>query len=145
MKKPESKLFERLAYGMRSYFIDMHRIENSMELGTPDMHYTSMNNEGWAELKYIKELPKRNDTTIKIPFRPGQYAWLRDRYNLNHQTYNWLILQIDDMLFMFLNESIKEEYTRKQLLAYAYCQYLMKDLDNKVIFQCLNGKFGLDK
>lgn len=117
MKKPESKLYEKLVKLFEAYPIIFHRIENDAELGTPDLHYTTENNEGWVELKVIKSMPKKKETGIKIPFRPGQYSWLRNRYWLNKNTSNWLVIQVEDMFFAFKNKGIKETYTRSELLS----------------------------
>lgn len=65
------KLKEKLPY------TKIQRIENSLDIGTPDMFFCNKVHSGWIEAKQFK-LPVRDTTPVQIPFRQGQYNWLRD-------------------------------------------------------------------
>lgn len=116
MTGPEAKVFAKIKNALHPCPISLKRVENSMDTGTPDVYFTAVSNEGWIELKQIKSFPKRESTPIKIPFRPGQYAWLMSRYHMNPSTSGYLLIQIEDVLFLFKNEQIQEVYTREELL-----------------------------
>lgn len=55
------------------------RIENSAEIGTPDLYYRHKCGSGWIELKFVHK-PKEG-STVTVNFRPGQLQWiLRETY-----------------------------------------------------------------
>jgi hypothetical protein len=139
MNKPESNLYARLSRALVACPIELKRVENSMDTGTPDVFYTSKNNEGWIELKYIKKFPVRLNTTIKVPFRAGQYAWVKRRLRLNNKTTNVLVIQIENTLFVFKDHSIQEEYTRKELVGLCSYQHDMTQIKGTPIFKELDS------
>ena len=134
MNKPEAGVYAKVNKSLKPCPIKLKRVENSMDTGTPDVYYYSANNEGWIEFKYIKSFPKRIDTLITIPFRPGQYAWLISRYNLNNSTSGFLLIQIEDVIFLFKNSLIQEKYTRAELLD--RCDFMI-NIKSKGLSTCL--------
>ncbi len=56
--------------------LDAVFVENVMRAGTPDINYV----EGWLELKWLNEWPKRAETVVKLPkFTPQQRIFLINR------------------------------------------------------------------
>ena len=55
------------------------RIENMVGAGIPDVTYCCKGTDGWLELKYMKNWPKRESTLIKVGLEDSQYAWMRRR------------------------------------------------------------------
>lgn len=52
-------------------------VENSAYPGTPDVNYV----EGWIELKWLPEWPKRETTPVRIPhFTQQQRVWIMKRH-----------------------------------------------------------------
>lgn len=67
----ESQMWEAL----RPILAPVHpvRVENRVESGTPDVNYL----DGWIELKYIKNWPKKPEDPVRIAhFTPQQRTWL---------------------------------------------------------------------
>jgi hypothetical protein len=57
--------------------LDACSVENPACPGTPDVQHI----DGWLELKFKEEWPKRPDTTVRIEhFSPQQRVWLLRRY-----------------------------------------------------------------
>lgn len=55
----------------------LHRIENSIDEGTPDVYYCIDGDQGWIELKQIKKWPTYENTPVKIKhFTIAQRQWL---------------------------------------------------------------------
>lgn len=54
---------------------DMHRIENKLGAGMPDVFYMHRFLTGWMELKYEAAMPSR------IDYRPGQALWLSNYWS----------------------------------------------------------------
>jgi len=87
--------------------IEIQRVENELDLGTPDLYFSHFTTCGWIELKQFK-LPKREKTEITIPFRPGQYGWIR-RFS-RAGTRVILICYTNNGVFAFEGERIKTVY-----------------------------------
>lgn len=62
----------------------LHRIENVIELGTPDVAYCLHRGDkigisGWIELKYALEWPKRKNTIFKFKhYTTDQADWIEE-------------------------------------------------------------------
>lgn len=71
-------------------------VENVMRAGCCDINYI----EGWLELKWLAEWPKRPETIVKFPkFRPAQRVFLLNRSRLGGRAHlllrvgkEWLLL-----------------------------------------------------
>lgn len=116
MRKDETVMGHRLKNKLKRHPIEIKRMENEVDAGTPDAYYYTPFNEGWIEHKIIKSLPVKESTKIKIPFRPGQYGWLMERFSKCPGSVGFLVVQIMNTLYIFKNEGIKEEYTREELI-----------------------------
>lgn len=95
------------------------RVENEVNLGTPDIYFACKNGCGWIEAKSIP-VPSRINTKIKVPFRGGQYAWLVD--NFKHGGRSILAMLYDGKIRFAEGELIKLEYTQKEILALPYLE-----------------------
>lgn len=68
-------MWAALRVPMQAERLDPVRIENALELGTPDVNYTL----GWCELKYVDAWPKRGGPLKIRHYTPQQRAWLLRR------------------------------------------------------------------
>ena len=58
----------------------IERVENMVNVGTPDVNYVLDGCEGWVELKCIPAWPVRSDTLVRVPhYTPEQRIWHRER------------------------------------------------------------------
>jgi len=138
--RPETAVYRSIKNRLMKYMIKLVRIENSAGIAIPDVYFYTPESEGWIEFKYIKQMPARASTTIKIPFRPGQQAWLLDRYNSNPSTLGFLLLAIGNKVFLFKNNAIKEEYTKDELYSMStVAKYLSDQSATLVLYQALLG------
>lgn len=70
----EAILSKRVVQAIRK--LDPVPVDNPRKPGTPDVNYI----EGWVELKYLADWPKRAKTLVKFPkFYPQQRVWLVKR------------------------------------------------------------------
>ena len=77
----ESEIYQFLKNGFQFMPIIMQRIEShGTGLGIPDIAFNSKDNCGWIEDKKIDRLPT---IRFKIPFREGQYAWIKRWRRIN--------------------------------------------------------------
>ncbi len=96
----------------------MQRIESgSTGIGIPDFYFKTTKEEGWIELKEIKGNVSR-EAIIRIPYRPGQYNWLRNYTQLNGNAI--LICSIDKAWYCFKGDYIQETYIYEDL--HTFCQ-----------------------
>ena len=81
------------------------RIENAFYKGVPDVNFLIRGIEGWLELKFLKEFPKKENTTVNIPhFTQEQKLWHKERWE-NHGL-TAMLLQVDDYYFLFVSDKI---------------------------------------
>ncbi len=72
-------------------------MENSAGAGTPDLYYCYKGQSGWIELKYIKELPKKD--TFKIPhYTLMQHMWLVNNRMAGSKSH--LFIRIKDTYYL---------------------------------------------
>lgn len=59
------------------------KINDNYAGGVPDAYYSGNKNDLWLEYKYLKTIPKRNDTVIDFTkmLSPLQQKWLKERHN----------------------------------------------------------------
>ena len=81
--------------------------------GIPDVYYRSTYYEGWIELKQLQQ----RKTHWKVPFQPGQFAWLQRYHVLNG--HSSLVATIDEEWFLFSGADIKEQYPEENLIFFA--------------------------
>jgi hypothetical protein len=117
--RPETKLYRQMRDILKPYVINLCRVENSVDVGTPDVYFYTPVSEGWIELKQIPEYPKKMDTEIQIPWRPGQLSWIKRRMSMNENTNVYLYVVVQGDLHLFRNKNIQYTYTRRELLSKA--------------------------
>ena len=71
-------IHDRLKRVDRSIYV--WKINDNYQGGVADAYYSG-DRDCWIEYKYLKSLPKRSDTLIKIDLSPLQQEWLRERHN----------------------------------------------------------------
>lgn len=110
-------------------------VENTAaRAGTPDVNYA----EGWIELKWLRQWPKRATTVVRLPhFRLVQRRWLRDRWRVGGAA--WLLLQCRREWLLFDGQTAHDhvgQVTLKELraLARARWEYGLRDRE---LIECL--------
>lgn len=83
------------------------RVENLIDLGTPDVAYTLRRLpvlpavSGWLELKYISALPKRSNTPVRVGHLTlDQVNWIESEHAAGGRA--WLLLQAG-LVYMLLS------------------------------------------
>lgn len=114
MAGPESKFYDELKSPLSEYFLQ--RVENTVDLGTPDVFFARRAvipgwPQGWIELK-VMTLPLRKTTRITIPFRPGQYGWLRKATKAG--VLALLLIKSNHGVHAFRGEDIQLQYTNDE-------------------------------
>ena len=74
------------------------RIESSAGNGVPDVTLGLPGKTIWIELKYTKEWPKRDTTKVKLPLRPEQKHWIKQRGMISGNV--WVMWRIEDEFFL---------------------------------------------
>lgn len=102
----EKDIYAKMKTKCKKNKISLQRFE---AYSIPDIFYcTSMSRMGWIELKVIKRFPKKSDY-VTVPFRPGQYAWIKNFLNYSDQVF--LFLYIENSLFIFQGTDIRQTYS----------------------------------
>ena len=95
----ERNLWRYLQRNLRDKGLFM-RIENPFYEGVPDVNYLINGIEGWIELKFLKQFPKKELTPIKLPhYTTAQKIWHKIRHENKGNTA--IILQVDNYYFIF--------------------------------------------
>jgi hypothetical protein len=63
------------------------KINDNFRGGVPDAYYSGSGGDIWIEYKYVKRLPKREDTQIIPQLRPQQIKWLNTEHNYGRNVY----------------------------------------------------------
>jgi len=111
----ESNLWRYFQRNMKSKGV-IQRVENAFYKGMPDVNYLIEGKEGWIELKYSKEYPKKETTSVRLHhFTKEQRIWHRDRLIKKGRTN--ILWQIEKDYYLFCNENIAliGTLTRKQM------------------------------
>ena len=128
--KPEHKYWNKYIEPRMRTAWDAQRHEDKISLGIPDVSFgiCSSNFEkinGWIELKYVKEYPKRETTPVKLPhFTPFQRNWLKKRQRYGGNC--WLLFGVHDDNFIFegnQTDGVGKTYTKKHLYANCFGYY----------------------
>ena len=94
MRKPESIFWSRIKHLFEG--LDPIRIEAETPLGVPDVNYK----DGWVELKYVKEWPKRESTPLRLRhFTPEQRSFLSQREKSGGHAF--LLLGVGEQVLLF--------------------------------------------
>jgi hypothetical protein len=104
----EKDMYRQLKYKLDDHIL-LQRIESHLTgLGIPDVYFKTMYNEGWIEFKEVKPPPSFYKKIIKIPFRPGQFGWIKHYVSLNGNMI--LACTVDKTWYCFKGHLIKQEY-----------------------------------
>ena len=93
----ESDLWKYVKGGMMGRW-HASRIESSAGNGIPDVDFGMAGINGKIELKYIPEWPKRPTTLVKLPLRPDQKIWIKNRGVIAGNV--WALIRIKDDFFL---------------------------------------------
>jgi hypothetical protein len=88
--------------------IKMHRVENRVSSGMPDVHYVSNKGSGWIELKYVSEFPRKGK--MKIGIRKAQKFWHRAYYN--HGGKSWILIRVGRRGIILVNGNKSDEISQ---------------------------------
>jgi hypothetical protein len=112
--------------------LDAIAVENPACPGTQDVNFA----EGWVELKWLREWPKRADTIVEIDhFTPQQRIRQMRRSRAKGNT--WLLLQVRQEWLLFDGEVARlhvGKATRAQLIELAH-RYWPAGLDDDELEQ----------
>jgi len=114
----------------------MTRIENGVELGTPDTNGRVFGIDFWLELKHVHEWPKRKTTPVRLNhFTAEQRQWLLQR-GLAGGTCG-VLLQVKNEYFAFnwFKSQRLSTLTRDELMAAACWHQHVLDLS---FLQCIS-------
>ena len=97
---------------VKPFGIDPVSVENSVGPGTPDLNYL----DGWLELKWARDWPKRDSTPLRMPhFTIQQRRWLARRQRAGGRAFvllkvarEWLLFD-GDTAGRILGESTRAE------------------------------------
>ena len=113
------------------------RVTERFAAGFPDCLYTYKGSTGLVELKSLPSWPKRETTTTNFGIRPEQSIWLRNWHKNNNNS--WVFVKIGDDWLLFSSENIVELYqgvTKERAYQIAILQYYQdvnwKELRNKL-------------
>ena len=117
----EDALSKRVVLAIRK--LDPVLVDNPRKPGTPDINFI----EGWVELKYLPEWPKRATTLVKFPkFYPQQRVWLVKRTLSGGKCF--VLVQIKFMYILYqggfaaqhFDKMTKEELLKNALKVWDY-------------------------
>lgn len=131
----ESEYYRKLSKKLNNDVpIFLKRIENKVNLGTPDFFFRSMYGGGWAEMKVIKFKARSN--IVNIDFEPGQFAWLHEYCEMGGNAN--LVCFRNDHIYIFKNRNIKTNYTVGFLDEYFSFIGTFRKFDEKRFVQVLS-------
>lgn len=70
--------------------VHIQRFEDKLSGGIPDTNVCWDGVEFWLEAKYVKDLPKRATTKVKVDLRPDQALWLETRQRAGGFCFVWV-------------------------------------------------------
>ena len=124
------KMRELLVTELRKKSILLQRIEQQR---VPDLFYRNPWREGWVEFKIVDT----RGLKVKIPFRPGQFAWIKD-YVLLGTNVLLFCIDMNAVLWIIENRDIEKEYTIVDFKCLAKPIY-WTGLTTPILFNILRG------
>ena len=134
----ESKLYEIIKRKLTVMgTVKLQRIESgSTGLGIPDIFYRTLKYDGWIESKIIKtKLTK----PIVVPFRPGQFSWLRDYILLGGTAFLMVYIEDTHDVAMLKNIYIQEWYDVGDIIVKASMFKSIRDITAEGLYTVLNN------
>ena len=125
------------------------KIHDRYNGGVPDSFYMGPKGSLWAEYKYLKQLPKRDNTNLRLGLSLLQIEWLNLLYEYNHTV--CVILGVEDTALILLEKqwtaNISKRYyleqciPRREVRDYIQSICLLEDeYENKGKVSCRRGK-----
>lgn len=115
------------------------RIESSAGNGVPDVTLGLPGKTIWIELKYTKEWPKRETTKLKMPLRPEQKHWIKQRGLISGNV--WVMWRIEDEFFLMpwkeCEKLTEVGATQEDMITHSYF-YSSKRIDFEELESVLN-------
>ena len=104
--RSEADVRGHLVKALRANNVQAQPIESGTTgLGIPDMFVRTTCKDLWVELKFERYEPRLPYT---VPFRPGQYGWLRRHYELGGLSV--LGVWMPSGMYLWANNNIQEVY-----------------------------------
>ena len=135
----EAGVWQTLRKGMMGTGWHVTRIESSAGNGVPDVSFGIPSKNGWVELKYIAEWPKRITTLIKLPLRPEQKHWIKARGELSGDV--WVFIRIENTFYLLTWQQATDAcngWTKEEWLRYPDGVW-EKRVDFQELCVCLKG------
>jgi hypothetical protein len=124
-KSNESDLWTQVKRALKHPRHDVHRVENSVSLGYPDVDYCLDGATGWIELKRRPAWPKRASTIVKLPhYTQAQRQKLVKRGQCGGLAF--LLVQVADDYLLFdwvAAAGVGLAWTRVELFIHARCAW----------------------
>jgi len=138
----ETGLWRYVNRGMHGFW-HATRIESSAGNGVPDISFGVSSPEGglglngFIELKFIKDWPKREDTPLVLPLRPEQKLWIETRGSIAGNV--WVLCRVENDFFLF-NDKQALEASRGRIQRWWFGQnflYCCRQLDFRALVKIL--------
>lgn len=100
----------------------------------PDIFFRSETQEGWIELKCLPTITYK----VTIPFRPGQFSWIRDYIRKGGTAYLFCSTP-DQLLWIFKNKDIYRSYTNKEFAGMVHTVLDLRLIDASRLLRTLGG------
>ncbi len=112
----------------------LQRIESNTGLGIPDVAFTKdVITSGWIEVKVVNKFPKRE--VLKVPFRPGQFAWKTNYRKYSSRIY--LFLYVENSFFIFKGDCILQIYSQDNIHMFSCYDSLWRNVNWKEVYNLL--------
>jgi len=120
----ESQLWDRVRKGLveaSDLKIDIHRVENMVGAGMPDVNFCYKGVEGWVELKHADKPPARDSTPVYHSggLRPDQIVWIHKRARAGGRVF--VLARCGESIFLVPGRFAKEfnDLTYPELIDYS--------------------------
>ncbi len=112
--------------------VHIQRFEDKLTGGIPDTNVCWNGLDFWMEGKFLKVLPKRSATLIKVDLRANQTLWLETRKRAGGKVFVWVrVADYGWMLFSDRFRDLKEGIPLEEFLklpSFINCRSLVRHL-----------------
>lgn len=127
---------------LRSHLVKMgtrvhiQRLEDKLTGGIPDTNFCVDGVEVWLEGKFLKDLPKRESTKVKVELRADQALWLETRQRAGGYAFVWIrVRDVGWMLFDGRFRALQDGIPLVDFMQepiYATCKEMVEVLKEKI-------------
>lgn len=139
----ESDIYDRINFRFDDRELSMQRIESGgTGLGIPDVFYSTKNRSGWIEMKRIKYVPRKSTEFIDIPFRAGQYPWIRKYLPMDSPVHLFVVVcygPYEGNVFVFEKENVRPTYSKKDFIAMNSLMFDLREVPKLKLLNILNN------